>query len=294
MVSPALDPKLVAEIVARPLDDAPRLVLADALLERNDPRGFFIVGQCRLAETGLSPGERARLKTQCDGHLRAHGASWFPASKNIERWVMRRGFVDEVEAESLALVEERSLFASEPITRLTIQSATSESIEKLAEGGAFGRVLRLTIRGTLRAEAARHLARAFAARTTPLVSLNLGSTSLAAVSLGVLLPSIGGCRALALTGNPIGDEGATAIAKAKTSSALEALYLTDCGLSDEGLEAIAGSSNLGALGRLAVGRNEDISEDGLRMIAKSKKLRRLRWLEYDDDGYQRVVVRGRS
>ncbi len=40
-----LDPQLLAEILARPLDDGPRLVLADALQERADPRGQFIVMQ---------------------------------------------------------------------------------------------------------------------------------------------------------------------------------------------------------------------------------------------------------
>lgn len=38
---------LLAAIYASPDDDAPRLVYADALLERGDPRGEFIVRQCR-------------------------------------------------------------------------------------------------------------------------------------------------------------------------------------------------------------------------------------------------------
>ncbi len=41
-----LDAALWAEIVAHPTDDSPRLVLADALLDRGDPRGELIAMQC--------------------------------------------------------------------------------------------------------------------------------------------------------------------------------------------------------------------------------------------------------
>jgi uncharacterized protein (TIGR02996 family) len=42
---------LVAAVLAAPDDDGPRLVLADYLIERGDPRGELIVVQCKLARS---------------------------------------------------------------------------------------------------------------------------------------------------------------------------------------------------------------------------------------------------
>jgi uncharacterized protein (TIGR02996 family) len=67
----ALDPKLVARIVARPKDDAPRLVLADKLTEAGDPRGEFIVCQCLLVDPHLPPARRLELRTR-SAALAAH------------------------------------------------------------------------------------------------------------------------------------------------------------------------------------------------------------------------------
>src|SRR5579871_1974309 len=50
-----MDPALLAEIVARPTDDEPRLVLADRLQQAGDPRGEFIAVQCELARVGCAP-----------------------------------------------------------------------------------------------------------------------------------------------------------------------------------------------------------------------------------------------
>jgi uncharacterized protein (TIGR02996 family) len=54
---------LFSAVVATPDDDAPRLVLADALEERGDPRGRFIslqVRRVRGAGGGASRGGRVR------------------------------------------------------------------------------------------------------------------------------------------------------------------------------------------------------------------------------------------
>ena len=46
---PSIEPELVAHIVAAPDEDGPRLVYADWLSDRGDPRGELIVVQCALA-----------------------------------------------------------------------------------------------------------------------------------------------------------------------------------------------------------------------------------------------------
>jgi uncharacterized protein (TIGR02996 family) len=67
----AADPlaPLWAELAAQPGDDAPRLVLADALLERGDARGELFALQCAGRRAGKSRRREARL-------VRDHWADW--------------------------------------------------------------------------------------------------------------------------------------------------------------------------------------------------------------------------
>lgn len=75
---------LLADIYANPADDGPRLVYADWLQERGDPRGEFIALQC--AKTPDPKREAALLK--------AHGAKWLgPLAPVVLKGVgFRRGF----------------------------------------------------------------------------------------------------------------------------------------------------------------------------------------------------------
>jgi uncharacterized protein (TIGR02996 family) len=72
---------LLADVYANPEDDAPRLVLADLLLERGDPRGEFIALQVERARTGVEePSEReAQL-------LKKHGKEWLGVLAPILSW----------------------------------------------------------------------------------------------------------------------------------------------------------------------------------------------------------------
>jgi len=114
------DDALLADVIAHPDDDAPRLVYADALEGRGDPRGELITVQCELARLGLD-GERlflewvgdaladpaalddgriARLRRREAELYRRHGAEW---RKDVRRHAaddhrvhFRRGFVEHV------------------------------------------------------------------------------------------------------------------------------------------------------------------------------------------------------
>ena len=60
------------EIIARPDDDAPRLIYADYLEEQGDPRGEFIRLQCQAAKDPFAEIASARA----DYLLRKHGRKW--------------------------------------------------------------------------------------------------------------------------------------------------------------------------------------------------------------------------
>jgi uncharacterized protein (TIGR02996 family) len=83
-------------------DDAPRLVYADALAERGDPRGELIHVQCALAKTppgAAADGLRAREREL----LLAHEREWIadleplPVRPIGPSWTFGRGFVEVVE-----------------------------------------------------------------------------------------------------------------------------------------------------------------------------------------------------
>ncbi len=79
--------QLLAAVHRQPDDDGPRQVLADALIERGDPRGEFIV----LQIAGADERRQRRL-------LAAHEKSWLGPVAEVTKKdsrVWRRGFLDE-------------------------------------------------------------------------------------------------------------------------------------------------------------------------------------------------------
>lgn len=71
-------------MVKTPWEDAPRLVYADWLTENDDPRGEFIVLQCRLASGKLGPKDVKAAKAREAELLDAHREEWFGP---LEKWL---------------------------------------------------------------------------------------------------------------------------------------------------------------------------------------------------------------
>jgi uncharacterized protein (TIGR02996 family) len=77
-----------------PDDDAPRLVYADWLEERGNPRGEFIRVQCALARNGLEERERRVLERREQELLEKHKQEWLePACSPRMTWRFFRGFI---------------------------------------------------------------------------------------------------------------------------------------------------------------------------------------------------------
>jgi uncharacterized protein (TIGR02996 family) len=75
---------LFAAVYANPRDDGPRSVLADALLERGDPRGELIAKQLAAPTWDI---QRA-----CNRLVRDHGTAWAPRALYLPTIVWSRGF----------------------------------------------------------------------------------------------------------------------------------------------------------------------------------------------------------
>lgn len=111
-------------VLAAPRDDGPRLVYADWLTERGDPRGEFITVQCALARAP-SPKLRKRDKQL----LAKFGARWFGWIDELgQDVVIERGFVRQ-----LAIVTEAfcargaELLDREPVERLQLRHGLREA-----------------------------------------------------------------------------------------------------------------------------------------------------------------------
>src|SRR5437868_12607954 len=93
-------------IVAQPDDDTPRLVYADWLEERGDPRGEFIQVQCRLARMGEGEPGFSRYQERERELLDQHRLDWLGELRSVARQsTFLRGFLDEVALEPRAFLE---------------------------------------------------------------------------------------------------------------------------------------------------------------------------------------------
>jgi len=102
--------QLLAAVYADPASDEPRQIYADALAERDDPRGEFITLQLRLASA-----PDAALKKREKELLDAHGAQWLgPLAQFVKFPVFERGFLAEARIE-YRLPERKQHLAGLPI-----------------------------------------------------------------------------------------------------------------------------------------------------------------------------------
>lgn len=96
------DRHISAQILALADDDAPRLVWADALAERGDPRGEFIVAQCALARADPDDPLHATLGPRASQLLAHHRWDW--GAKHGCRF--ERGFVAALEVRWTTFAED--------------------------------------------------------------------------------------------------------------------------------------------------------------------------------------------
>jgi uncharacterized protein (TIGR02996 family) len=142
--SEASGEELLARVLARPDDDEPRLVYADWLSQRGDPRGELIVVQCELA--GASGARKKALLARERTLLRAHGKRWKQeASQVASECELRRGFVASVGATAQAFANHGArLFERDPIEELVV-SKPGPKLEALGKAPHLARLRSLQL-----------------------------------------------------------------------------------------------------------------------------------------------------
>ncbi len=131
------DADFLHTIVEEPENEEVRLVYADWLLERNDPRGEFIQVQCQLARWEEGSGDWKavaphlyELRLREKALLREYGAKWSePVRGLVKGYTFRRGFIEKVRMEESLFGEcGEELFRSAPVTQIWVCNTLRRSI----------------------------------------------------------------------------------------------------------------------------------------------------------------------
>jgi uncharacterized protein (TIGR02996 family) len=116
------DDAFVQAICESPDDDTPRLVYADYLDERGDPRGEFIRVQCELARLPEDDERREDLEAKERELLRRHRREWLrPLRGLLSKCEFCRGFVEEgIAAADVFTRRADDIFRAAPLRRVRL------------------------------------------------------------------------------------------------------------------------------------------------------------------------------
>jgi uncharacterized protein (TIGR02996 family) len=216
--------RLLDGVLAQPGADGPRLVLADWLAERGDPRGEFIALQCASAERRLDKSGHERMLALQDRFWRPWSA---PARWAARRWCFVRGFISSVTCLGLpGRAEWEGLHRLEPVQDVEILLVGDVDCSALSWlPGATTRSL--TLEGPV------------------------GDAGIAALCAS---PHLDALRELTVREAGLTDGAAEALAGAPLRR-LRQLDLRSNSVGDGGVEALLASPHLGELRRLGVNRD---------------------------------------
>jgi uncharacterized protein (TIGR02996 family) len=269
----------LAAIQAAPDDDAPRLVYADWLQKRGDPRGEFIVVQCTLAtmDEHQEDDVRADLQARQWQLFDAHAPAWL-AELGLEgdEGVFHRGFVEEVNVSSARLQA-----VHEQLGRLAVVRALG--IFSRPDGSPLGN------------------ASCRALFSWPWLSLlrelNLADNHLGPESVRMLAqsPHLANLEKLDLEDCSVWNDGALALAASSNFAKLGSLNLKKNSITDGGIEAIARSPWFAGLRSLELAENILGHADyGTRALASGPHPSKLRELGLAKNQLRRLAAFCRS
>ena len=261
-------------ILAQPDDEHLRLVYADWLEERADPRGEFIRVQTLLADAALEKTQRSELLKREHELWALHHKDWLgPLEPLVIRSKFRRGFVEDVEMNARQFIDHaEAMYAVAPIRAVTLWDAEHHMAD-LAASSSLARL--------------RHLG--FAPEDHRFVPES-NSFSTPAVHMLVSSPHLAHLRSLRFHGNDrTGDLSLAALMASPHLRHLKRLSLATCGLTASGVAVLARSPFLAQLTALRLNHNR-IGNEGLRALAASRHVKHLRALRLKDTGINALGV----
>jgi uncharacterized protein (TIGR02996 family) len=268
----AMGHELLRAVLSAPDDDAARLVYADWLSERGDPRGELIQTQCVLSDPSTQTGHEA-LRERERELFATHGQRWLSAmgldakSVAIHAMVARsealehrrgelvffyRGFVDAAKLRFLTYQKSSRALSEEPLRRLVLTHVAWTETSRLSELRAAPSLTALVFHAS-----------------------NLGSSGAAALASCQALRN---ARELCLSGCAIDDGALAALASSRVPEALEVLDLSDNHLlGTSSAEALSDAPWLPGLRSLQL-NDSGFGDDAVWVLARSRGFRELRRL----------------
>ena len=298
------DTAFLRRIAEVPDDDAPRLLYADWLEERGDPRGSFIRVQCALARLPADDPRRHDLE-QAERHLlAAHAAAWAgDLAGRVSGWRFRRGFVEEVTLAAEAFLEHGPHLLPESMVRTVRLYDCGDIVAKLARLPALARVTGLDLCGNRLGDAGLAvLLRSPHLRGVQSLDLSFNSLSNAGVQTLLDAGPWPRLRVLDLRGNErVTSRGANPLAHSTALPALEVLDLRDNQIDATGAWALANTHTLAGLTALHLAGNP-LGDTGVQALARGPLLPRLigrapvldlRRTDVGPKGLQALITNGR-
>ncbi len=114
------DDAFLHDIIEHPDDDSLRLIYADYLDERDDPRGEFIRVQVELARLHEDDPRRDELEARQRGLLMFNDKEWLgPLRGLVSAWTYRRGFVEAICIPAQTLLQQADrIFRAAPVREI--------------------------------------------------------------------------------------------------------------------------------------------------------------------------------
>ena len=242
----------VQAIIEEPDVDDHRLILADWLEERDDPRAELIRLQFEMKTIEKSNPKWARLRSRELKLLRAHGGfGTAPKYGRILSW--HGGFVDEIETTVAQLVDNSEELVGKTTVRGVQLRASSTRFKKLFDSPHLARIQKLTFKNN-------HI---------------LDTEMSEFLKLGTLE----NLKELSINNGEMGNEPALSISAMKHFSNLESLKLSGYFVDHNAAKLIAQAKHLKNLKQLSLGTM--VESPGLVDIANSANLAGLTKLEVE-------------
>ena len=242
-------------VTAHPDQDGPRLIFADWLCERGDPRGHFIRHQCELAQPNVPESRRAELQATIDALLKNHQAEWVGGLKGlVSGFRFHRGFIETIFIDAFGFLQNADLiFRAAPVRHVHFLDVAGQ-IGAITRSRRLEQLTGLTI---FASHAGDQIARAIAES-----------------------PWVRNLRELNLGRNRIGDDGAAALVQSTNLVELTALDLRENNLTEAGAFSLASSGHLAHMTSLNLNDN-DIGTGGAHALLTTHRLPELHCLRLD-------------
>jgi uncharacterized protein (TIGR02996 family) len=257
-----------------PRNDTHRLIYADWLEERGDPRGELIHVQCRLAELPEKDERRHELLDRQSRLLADHGDDWLADLPHLPGilWEWDRGFPWAVSAVSLEAFREHAaaIFRTLPLQKLSVRVTGHADLQLLVEIPGVERLAALDLSyGGIGDRGARLLAQAKVFRD--LQALGLRTNSLHNVGLQTLAESPYLAELTSLDVSSNGIVGAVPLGRWKHLTRLARLNLDTNDLGPQGVEGLMTSPHVARLRMLNLSYNQ-VGNEGVEVLARTSPL----------------------